>query len=206
MRHVNSGDHAHGGSPFALDAVGSGLPAASISDALSHGASALRTVVTAPPGTGKTTIVPPTVANRVETRGRGGKVVVSQPRWMAARAAARRLAQLSGTRVGDVVGYTVRGDQQPSQSTLVEFVTTGVLLRRLIRDPEATGIAAIILDEVHERQLDTDLTFAMVQQLGQLRDKPLDIVVMSATLDAQLRSEEHTSELQSRGHLVCRLL
>src|SRR5699024_9891185 len=119
------------------------------------------------------------------------KVVVTQPRRMAARAAARRLAQLSGTRLGDLVGYTVRGDQKISAATRVEFVTTGVLLRRLINDPEAAGVRAVILDEVHERQLDTDLTFALVQQVGELRntENPLDIVVMSATLDAQFWAE-----------------
>ena len=198
MKQESSGANA----PFGLNFIGSGLPAAEVTEPLLDGDVALRTVVVAPPGTGKTTIVPPTVANRVATQGRGGKVVVTQPRRMAARAAARRLAQLSGTRVGDVVGYTVRGDQQTSQSTLVEFVTTGVLLRRLLRDPEATGIAAIILDEVHERQLDTDLTFAMVQQLGQLRDEPLDIVVMSATLDAQLWADLLASEQEKPAEIL----
>ena len=172
--------------PFPLDQIGAGLPAADLTEPLLDGNDALRTVVVAPPGTGKTTIVPPTVANRLATRGRTGKVVVTQPRRMAARAAARRLAYLTGTRLGGQVGYAVRGDQKTSQATVVEFVTTGVLLRRLIRNPEAPGIAAIVLDEVHERHLDTDLTFAMVQQLGQLRDDPLDIVVMSATLDAEM--------------------
>ncbi|NWN88087.1 MAG: ATP-dependent helicase HrpB [Micrococcaceae bacterium] len=176
---------------FPLDAVAAGLPAAQlipelVADDLPREAP-LRAVVVAPPGTGKTTVVPPTLANRLRHQSRPGKILVTQPRRMAARAAARRLAHLTGTQLGQEVGYTVRGDAKTSQMTRVEFVTTGVLLRRLINDPEATGISAVVLDEVHERQLDTDLTFAMVQQLGQLRDKtdPLDVVVMSATLDAQ---------------------
>lgn len=174
---------------FNLATVAAGLPAAELISGLrdSHIAeSSLRAVVMAPPGTGKTTVVPPTLANRLLGLGRAGKVVVTQPRRMAARAAARRLAQLTGTRLGQDIGYTVRGDRQISETTRVEFVTTGVLLRRLISDPEGTGIAAVVLDEVHERQLDTDLTFALVQQLGELRGTadPLDIVVMSATLDA----------------------
>lgn len=175
---------------FQLELVTAGLAAAPLAwqllDDAAPGAPALRTVIVAPPGTGKTTVVPPTVANRLQHLQRGGKVVVTQPRRMAARAAARRLAQLTGTKLGQDVGYTVRGDHQVSADTRVEFVTTGVLLRRLMRDPDATGISAVVLDEVHERQLDTDLTFAMVQQLGELRGatEPLDIVVMSATLDA----------------------
>lgn len=176
--------------PFQLAQISAGLPAADLVPAILTGsreqATALRTVVVAPPGTGKTTAIPPAVANRLTHLQRPGKVVVTQPRRMAARAAARRLAQLSGTILGEQVGYTVRGDRKVSKATRVEFVTTGVLLRRLISNPEAPDISAVILDEVHERQLDTDITFAMIQQLGQLRDTadPLDIVVMSATLDA----------------------
>ncbi len=186
MKDTTFGDRFESAMPFPLEVIGAGLPAASATQSLLDGDEALRTVVVAPPGTGKTTMVPPTLANRLLTQHRSGKVVVTQPRRMAARAAARRLASLTGTRLGDEVGYAVRGDHKTSASTRVEFVTTGVLLRRLIRDPEATGIAAIVLDEVHERQLETDLTFAMVRQLGQLRDEAVDIVVMSATLDAQL--------------------
>lgn len=176
--------------PLPLDAVSAGLPAArlipDLLDDQQPEGSPLRAVVVAPPGTGKTTVVPPTMANRLSQHNRRGKVIVTQPRRMAARAAARRLAQLTGTRLGQEVGYTVRGDRQTSAATRVEFVTTGVLLRRLMRDPEASGVSAVVLDEVHERQLDVDLTFAMVQELGELRgtSDPLDIVVMSATLDA----------------------
>ncbi|GAA4473207.1 ATP-dependent helicase HrpB [Enteractinococcus fodinae] len=177
-------------SPFDLAVVAAGLPAAPLVDELLAADAAqavgLRGVVIAPPGTGKTTVVPPTIANRVLASGRSGKVVVTQPRRMAARAAARRLAQLTGTRLGELVGYSVRGDRRVSATTVVEFVTTGVLLRRLVNDPEAADVAAVVLDEVHERQLDTDLVFGLVQQLAELRsaDDPLDIVVMSATLEA----------------------
>jgi ATP-dependent helicase HrpB len=175
---------------FDLSAVAMGLPAATLIPELlgvsEAGDPGLRAVVVAPPGTGKTTVIPPALANRLAGHDRPGKVVVTQPRRMAARAAARRLANLTGTRLGDTVGYTVRGDRQVSAGTVVEFVTTGVLLRRLIRDPEAQDIAAVVLDEVHERHLDTDLTFGLIQQLGEIRaaSQPLDIVVMSATLDA----------------------
>jgi ATP-dependent helicase HrpB len=114
-----------------------------------------------------------------------GRIIVTQPRRMAARAAARRLATLTGTRLGEVVGFTVRGESRTSAATRIEFVTTGVLLSRLLRDPELSGVAGVILDEVHERQLDTDLAFAMCRELADLRED-LSVVVMSATLDAQL--------------------
>lgn len=187
---LHSDSSARTAQPFDLSNVAAGLPAASLIPQLLSQADAteagLRAVVIAPPGTGKTTVVPPTLANRLSQQARKGKVVVTQPRRMAARAAARRLAQLTGSRLGDAVGYTVRGDRKVSADTVVEFVTTGVLLRRLISAPEAHDVAAVIIDEVHERQLDTDLTFGLVQQLGQFRNAahPLDIVVMSATLDA----------------------
>ena len=110
---------------------------------------------------------------------------MTQPRRMAARAAARRLATLTGARLGEDIGFTVRGESRTSARTRIEFVTTGVLLGRLLRDPELAGVSAIILDEVHERQLDTDLSFAMCRELIDLRDD-LALVVMSATLDARM--------------------
>ena len=131
-------------------------------------------MIEAPPGTGKTTVVPPAVANLVP-----GRVVVTQPRRVAARAAADRLSDLSGERVGLAVrGEHRRGDR-------VEFATTGVLLRRLLNDPELSGIGAVVMDEVHERALESDLVFAMLRQLADLRED-LSLVVMSATVDAQM--------------------
>lgn len=137
-------------------------------------------VVQAPPGTGKTTLVPPAVAALV-----GGRVVVTQPRRIAARAAARRLAQLLGEPVGETVGYSVRGDRKVGARTRIEVVTTGVLLRRLQRDPELPGIAAVVLDEVHERQLDADLTLAMLVDVRANLRPDLLLVAMSATVEAE---------------------
>ncbi|MRJ75686.1 ATP-dependent helicase HrpB [Aeromicrobium sp. SMF47] len=140
-------------------------------------------VVQAPPGTGKTTLVPPAVAAMLARD--GGRVVVTQPRRIAARAAARRLAGLLGERVGETVGHTVRGDRAVGPGTRIEFVTTGVLLRRLQRDPELPGVAAVVLDEVHERQLDADLTLAfLVDVRATVRDDLL-LVAMSATVEAE---------------------
>ncbi len=147
-------------------------------------ATALRThgtaVVQAPPGTGKTTLVPPAVAAMVD-----GLVVVTQPRRIAVRAAARRLAQLLGEPVGQRVGYSVRGDRRVSAATRIEFVTTGVLLRRLQREAELPGVAAVVLDEVHERQLDADLTLALLVDVRENLRADLMLVAMSATIEAE---------------------
>ena len=169
--------------PFDLAAVGAGLPVAGSLPALQE---ALRghsaAVVQAPPGTGKTTLVPPALANEVlSSPQREGKVLVTAPRKVAVRAAARRLAHLDGSPLGARVGYRVRGDSRPG--ALVEFVTPGVLLRQLMRDPELSGVAAVALDEVHERGVDTDLLVGMLAELRQLREDLL-VVAMSATVDA----------------------
>lgn len=180
---------------FDLSTIGAGLPVADLLPALDAALDAGgRVVVQAPPGTGKTTLVPPAVANRLAAGALAApgeqaptrelrRVIVTQPRRIAARAAARRLAQLSGTRLGAQVGFTVRGDQRTSAATQVEFVTTGVLLRRLLGDPDLSGVGAVVLDEVHERHLDADLAFAMVKEVAELRGD-LAVVVMSATIDA----------------------
>lgn len=132
-------------------------------------------VVQAPPGTGKTTLVPPAVANEC-----GGRVVVVAPRRVAVRAAWARLRALAPEQASQV-GFAMRGSSQ--RGDLVEFVTPGVLLQRLLRDPALTGVSAAIIDEVHERALDTDLLLGMLRELTVLRDD-FHLVAMSATLDA----------------------
>ena len=145
-------------------------------------------VVTAPPGTGKTTLVPPLVADVVarllpDGASRPRRVVVTQPRRVAARAAARRLAALLGEPVGRTVGYAVRGERVVGRDTRIEIVTAGLLLRRLQDDPELSGAAAVVLDEVHERSLDSDLLLALLLDArGALRED-LRLVAMSATAD-----------------------
>ncbi|MGJ9414291.1 ATP-dependent helicase HrpB [Aeromicrobium sp. CF4.19] len=145
---------------------------------------ALRTrgvaVVHAPPGTGKTTLVPPAVAAVV-----AGRVVVTQPSRIAARAAARRLAHLLGEPVGETVGYSVRGDRKTSRRTRIEVVTTGLLLRRVQHDPELAGVGAVVLDEVHERHLDADLTLALLIDIRANLREDLSLVAMSATIEAE---------------------
>lgn len=187
---------AHG--LFDLGTIGAGLAFAEslgeLAVALRAGGAAGTAVVQAPPGTGKTTLVPPLLANfefgvRPPEPGQprhGGsrpRVVVTQPRRVAARAAAKRLAALDGSRLGDRVGYTVRGERQAGPGTLIEFVTPGILLRRLLGDPGLGDTSAVILDEVHERGLETDLLLGMLAEVRQLRGD-LTLVAMSATLDA----------------------
>ncbi|MEU8184130.1 ATP-dependent helicase C-terminal domain-containing protein [Micromonospora sp. NPDC049044] len=135
-------------------------------------------VLVAPPGTGKTTLAPLAVADRVS-----GRVVIAQPRRVAARAAARRMAELLGERVGDRVGYAVRGERRVSSATRVEVVTTGLLVRRLHHDPELPGTGAVLLDECHERQLDADLALAFTVEARAALRPDLWLLAMSATPD-----------------------
>lgn len=141
-------------------------------------------VITAPPGTGKTTLLPPAVAVALEEAGTSGRVLVTQPRRVAARAAARRIARLLGEEVGGQVGYSVRGDSRVSERTRVEMVTPGVALRRLQRDPELPGVSALIVDEFHERDLDTDLALAFALDARSALRDDLFVALTSATLEA----------------------
>ena len=141
-------------------------------------------VITAPPGTGKTTLLPPAVAVALAEAGSSGRVLVTQPRRVAARAAARRIARLLGEEVGGQVGYSVRGDSRVSERTRVEMVTPGVALRRLQRDPELPGVSALIVDEFHERDLDTDLALAFALDARSALRDDLFVALTSATLEA----------------------
>ncbi|ALV47417.1 ATP-dependent helicase [Arthrobacter alpinus] len=177
----------HPRGPFDLAVLGQGLIFAQslpeLAGLLSSTAGSAA-VVQAPPGTGKTTLVPPLVANILNPTGDAGrKVLVTQPRRVAVRSAARRLAMLDGSALGTKVGYIVRGESHSSPETIVEFLTPGILLRRLLRDPGLEGVSAVVLDEVHERGLDTDLLLGMLAEVQQLRGD-LTLLAMSATLDA----------------------
>jgi ATP-dependent helicase HrpB len=159
---------------------GTDLPVRSVLSALDTALTRAGTaVLVAPPGTGKTTLVPLAVAGRVP-----GRVVVAEPRRVAARAAARRMAALLGEPVGGSVGYSVRGDSRRSDATRVEVVTTGLLVRRLQADPELPGVSAVVLDECHERQLDTDLALAFTLDVRAALRPELELLAMSATAQA----------------------
>ncbi len=134
-------------------------------------------IIEAAPGAGKTTRVPPALL-------RFGGVLVLEPRRVAARMAARRVASERNEPIGKTVGYQVRFEEVGGSETKLRFLTEGVLTRRMISDPELRGVNAVVLDEFHERHLETDLALALVRRLQKTRRPDLKIVVMSATLDA----------------------
>lgn len=158
-----------------------GLPVEDVVDdvrsALHEGGTA---VLVAPPGSGKTTVVPLRVLDLVP-----GKILLLEPRRLATRAAARRMAALLGEKVGDTVGYVTRHDRATSRKTRVEVVTEGVLTRRLQTDPALAGTSLVIFDELHERNLQTDLGLALALESRSALRPDLMILVMSATIDAR---------------------
>src|SRR5262245_31091884 len=138
-------------------------------------------VLVAPPGAGKTTRVPLALLDEPWVAGR--KIVVLEPRRIAARASAERMARTLGETVGETVGYRVRFGSKISRRTRIEVVTEGIFTRQILNDPELSGVAAVLFDEFHERSLDADLGLALANDAQQgLRDD-LRILVMSATLD-----------------------
>jgi len=152
------------------------LPA--LMDALrTHG----RAVLQAPPGAGKTTRVPLAMLDANLTAGR---IIMLEPRRLAARAAAERLAETLGETAGGTIGYRMRGDSKIGKSTRVEVVTEGILTRMIQSDPDLTGVGAIIFDEFHERSLNADLGLAFSWEIRSILRPDLLILVMSATLDA----------------------
>ncbi|MGV3650381.1 MAG: ATP-dependent helicase HrpB, partial [Devosia sp.] len=143
-------------------------------------AGAGQAVLVAPPGAGKTTRVPLAL---LDAPWRGdGRIIMMEPRRLAARAAATRMAGTLGEAVGETVGYRVRLEAKVSARTRIEVVTEGVFTRMILADPELAGVAAVIFDEFHERSLDADLGLALARDARELRPD-LRLVVMSATLD-----------------------
>jgi ATP-dependent helicase HrpB len=136
-------------------------------------------VIEAAPGAGKTTRIPAYLLDR-----KAGGILVLEPRRLAARLAARRVAQERGERVGETVGYQVRFEDFTGPRTRLRFLTEGVLNRRLASDPDLKGVSTVILDEFHERHLEGDLALALLLQLQQAKRPDLQLIVMSATLDA----------------------
>ncbi|MET4923350.1 ATP-dependent helicase HrpB [Streptomyces sp. PSRA5] len=162
-------------------------------------------VLCAPPGTGKTTLVPLVLAGLVRLDGVAPgprrRVIVAEPRRIAARAAARRMAWLLGERVGGSVGFTVRGERVVGRDTVVEVVTTGVLLQRLQRDQELGGVDVVIIDECHERHLDADTVAAFLLDVRATLRPELRLVAASATTDAEgwARLLEDAPVVEARG-------
>ena len=140
-----------------------------------------KAVLASPPGSGKTTLVPLALIKQPWLEGK--KILMLEPRRLAVRASARRMAHLLSEKVGECVGYQVRFDRKISTNTRIEVVTEGILTRRLQADPELQDVGLIIFDEFHERSLHADLALAFCLDVLQgLRDD-LRLLIMSATLD-----------------------
>ncbi len=175
--------------------VADALPA--LQAALAAGPNA---VLVAPPGAGKTTLVPLAL---LAAPWRGDqRILMLEPRRLATRAAAARMATLLGEPVGCTVGYRTRLDSNISVATRIEVVTDGLLLRRLHSDPGLSGVAAVILDEVHERSLDSDLALALCLDLQRVLRPELRLIAMSATMDgARLAALMDAEVIESAGRL-----
>ncbi|MCM2294453.1 ATP-dependent helicase HrpB [Allorhizobium sp. BGMRC 0089] len=179
------------------------LPSYPVSEILSPLADSLargnRAIVSAPPGAGKTTLIP---LSLLEAPWRGDdRIILLEPRRLAARAAASRMAALLGEPLGQTVGYRMRLDNRISEKTRIEVVTEGVFARMILEDPELKGVAAVLFDEFHERSLDADfgLALALDAQAGLRED--LRLIVMSATLDVERVAAlmDHPPVLESAG-------
>ena len=158
------------------------LPASLIADDVN---SALQThhslVITAPPGAGKSTLLPLTILSSL---GEGEKILMLEPRRLAARQIAERMAQILGETVGETVGYRVRFESKVSKRTRIEVLTEGILTRMLVDDATLDGVSIVIFDEFHERSINSDLALALTRQAQQIIRPDLKIVIMSATIDA----------------------
>jgi ATP-dependent helicase HrpB len=183
-----------------------------IDEALPRLTGALRTnnvaVLVAPPGAGKTTRVPLVLLDEpwAQENNKGKKILVLEPRRLAARAAASRMASTLGEQVGDTVGLRVRFGSKISQRSRIEVITEGVFTRLILDDPSLESVAAVLFDEFHERSLDADLGLALARDVQQALREDLKILVMSATLDgsrvAELLGDAPVVESQGRAYPV----
>ena len=138
-------------------------------------------VVTAPPGAGKSTLLPLTILSSL---GEGEKILMLEPRRLAARQIAERMAQMLGEQVGETVGYKVRFESRVSKRTRIEVLTEGILTRMIVDDATLDGVSVVIFDEFHERSINSDLALALTRQAQQIIRPDLKVVIMSATIDA----------------------
>lgn len=181
----------------------SSLPELPVSHVLPDISAALdkekKAVLSAPPGAGKTTLVP---LHLLDQHSHGdGKIILLEPRRLAARAAASRMASLLGEQVGETVGYRMRLDNRISARTRIEVVTEGVFARMILDDPELAGVSTVIFDEFHERSLDADFGLALALDVQSALREDLRILVMSATLDVERVATllDHPPVIESTG-------
>ena len=178
-----------------MDALPVATIAAALNETLLAGKDA---IVTAAPGAGKSTLLPLTVLQALPE----GKIVVLEPRRVAARQIASRMAWLLDETVGETVGYRIRFESKVCSRTRIEVVTEGILTRMLLDDPALEGVSVVVFDEFHERSLNTDEAFALTRQCQQLLRDDLRIVVMSATIDtAVLKKALCCPVLESEGRM-----
>ena len=137
-------------------------------------------VVTAPPGAGKSTLLPLTILSSL---GEGEKILMLEPRRLAARQIAERMAQMLGEQVGETIGYRVRFESRVSKRTRIEVLTEGILTRMIVDDATLDGVSVVIFDEFHERSINSDLALALTRQAQQIIRPDLKVVIMSATID-----------------------
>ena len=155
-------------------------------------------VVTAPPGAGKSTLLPLTILENLQE----GKVLMLEPRRVAARQIAERMAWMLGEPVGRTVGYRMRFEQKVSAGTRIEVLTEGVLVRRLVDDPGLEGVSVVIFDEFHERSLTTEVALALTRAAQQVLRPDLRMLVMSATIDTDALCRDLDAPLvESRGKM-----
>lgn len=155
-----------------------------------------RVVVTAPPGAGKSTLLPLTIMTDTPE----GRILMLEPRRLAARQVAQRMADMIGERVGQTVGYTIRFESRVSAGTRIEVVTEGILQRMLVDDPTLDGISVVIFDEFHERSLYSDIAYALTLEAQRLIRPDLKIVIMSATIDTDYICQRFDAPLiESQG-------
>ena len=155
-----------------------------------------RIVVTAPPGAGKSTLLPLALMEHMPE----GKILMLEPRRIAARQVAERMASMIGEPVGHTVGYRVRFDSKVSADTRIEVITEGIMERMLVDDPTLDGVIAVIFDEYHERSLSSDLSLALTREIQNVLRPDLQILLMSATIDAEsLCSNIDAKHIHSAG-------
>lgn len=176
------------------------LPAAAIADAVNQAlAERQAVVITAPPGAGKSTLLPLTILADEPVP---GKILMLEPRRLAARQIAERMAELLGEPVGKKVGYRIRFETKVSEETRIEVLTEGILTRMLENDPTLDGVGIVIFDEFHERSLHSDLALALSRQAQQILRPDLRLVIMSATIDATTICEALQAPLiESEGRM-----